>query len=81
MLTYGIGLKQVCDVAVMLRNASLDKKKLVGILRELNMIRFSRVLFGFIDVYIKGVRSFRYGLCMIGICSYCEISSGETAIC
>ena len=58
VLTYGIGLKQVCDVAVMLRNASLDRKKLVGILRELNMIRFSRALFGFIDVYIKGVREF-----------------------
>ncbi len=58
VLTYGIGLKQVCDVAAMLRNASLDQGRLAWILRRLHMVRFSRVLFGFIDVYIKGVREF-----------------------
>lgn len=58
VLTYGIGLKQVCDVAVMLRNASLDGQKLAEILHKLHAVKFSRVLFGFIATYIKGIDHF-----------------------
>ena len=53
-LTYGIGLKQVCDVAVMLHAASLDREKTASLLRRLHAVRFSRLLFGFIDVYLGG---------------------------
>ena len=48
MLTYGIGMKQVCDVAVMLRNAGLDMNLMAGIIRELHMERFCAALFGFL---------------------------------
>lgn len=47
-LTYGIGLKQVCDVAVMLHSCQLDHARLAYILRQLHVEKFSRALFGFI---------------------------------
>lgn len=52
VLTYGIGLKQVCDVAVMLRQAPLDRDELAGILRKLRMVRFCRVLFAFLAKHL-----------------------------
>lgn len=52
ILSYGIGLKQVCDVAVMLRRTNLDTRKLTSILRRLHAERFSRVLFGFISSHL-----------------------------
>lgn len=57
-LTYGIGLKQVCDVAVMLHRAELDKKKVARLLKSLQATRFSRLLFGFIDRYIGGTEEY-----------------------
>lgn len=48
MLTYGVGMKQVCDVAVMLKNADLDMNFMADIIRELNMEKFCAALFGFI---------------------------------
>lgn len=57
-LTYGVGLKQVCDVAVMLHAADLDFKIVRHILRMLHAGTFSRILFGFIDTYIGGVDSY-----------------------
>ena len=53
VLTYGIGLKQVCDVAVMLRQAPLDKERLERLLRQLRLIRFSQVLFAFIETKLS----------------------------
>lgn len=52
VLSYGIGMKQVCDVAVMLRNASVDTAGLKRMLRHLGAWHFSRALFRFIDVYL-----------------------------
>ena len=52
-LTYGVGLKQVCDVAMVLQDKELDSKKVAEILQELRMEKFSRVLFGFITCYIE----------------------------
>lgn len=52
MLSYGIGLKQVCDVAVMLHRAPLDERKLAEVLRRLHLVRFSRALFGFIETHL-----------------------------
>ena len=57
-LTYGIGLKQVCDVAVMLHAASLDRERTAGLLRRLHAVAFSRLLFGFIDVYLGGTERY-----------------------
>lgn len=51
-LTYGVGLKQICDVAMILQDKTLDYKKTVKILHELRMERFCRILFGFIKCYI-----------------------------
>ena len=51
-LSYGIGLKQVCDVAVMLCRAPLDRAKLAEVLRRLHLVTFSRALFGFMDRYL-----------------------------
>ena len=48
ILTYGMGMKQVCDVAVMLRNAELDMDFMAEIIRELHMERFCAALFGFL---------------------------------
>ncbi len=48
ILTYGMGMKQVCDVAVMLRNAELDMEFLSKIIKELHMERFCAALFGFL---------------------------------
>lgn len=55
VLSYGIGLKQVCDVAVMLCHAGLDMTLLESLLRRLGAWRFSRVLFGFVEVYLYGM--------------------------
>lgn len=55
VLSYGIGLKQVCDVAVMLRRANLDITLLESLLRRLGAWRFSRVLFSFVEVYLYGM--------------------------
>ena len=52
-LTYGIGLKQVCDVAVMLKTASLDFEKIRSLVRYLHIERFSRCLFGFIKTHLN----------------------------
>ncbi len=57
-LTYGIGLKQVCDVAVMLHRVQLDPEKVAALLKRLHAERFSRILFGFIANYIKGTEHF-----------------------
>ena len=57
-LTYGIGLKQVCDVAVMLRKASWDKDRVASLLRSLYAEKFSRLLFGFIALHLEGVEDF-----------------------
>ena len=57
-LTYGIGLKQVCDVAVMLRHAELDGKKVAILLKRLHVERFGRILFGFIENYIGGTEAY-----------------------
>lgn len=57
-LTYGIGLKQVCDVAVMLKNGGIDYEKTAGLLRWMHVEKFSRVLFGFIVRHIGGVEEF-----------------------
>lgn len=53
-LTYGIGLKQVCDVAVMLGSRMLDKRKTAWLLKEVQAERFSRILFGFIARNLGG---------------------------
>ena len=57
-LTYGIGLKQVCDVAVMLDSAQLDYGKIAAILKELQMETFSRLLFGFISLHLCPVKDY-----------------------
>lgn len=57
-LTYGIGLKQVCDVVMMLRNARLDREEVARMLHRLRMERFSRTLFGFIDMYLEGCAAY-----------------------
>ena len=57
-LTYGIGLKQVCDVAVMWRRASLDRDRVASLLRSLHAERFSRLLFGFIAIHLGSVEDF-----------------------
>lgn len=48
VITYGIGMKQICDVAVMLRYAELDMDMLCKFIKELNMEKFAAALFGFI---------------------------------
>lgn len=53
-LTYGIGLKQICDIAVMLQNKTLDLQKLKQLLQDVDAEKFCRVLFGFIEVYLGG---------------------------
>ena len=57
-LTYGIGLKQVCDVAVMLQRASLDGYRVANWLRSLHADKFSRLLFGFIALHLGGVEHY-----------------------
>lgn len=54
VLSYGIGLKQVCDVAVMLRRAGVDMALLEQMLRHFGAWRFSRALFRFIEAYLFG---------------------------
>lgn len=58
VLTYGVGLKQICDVAVMLRRASLELGKVASLLHRLHADRFSRLLFGFIAVHLGGVEDY-----------------------
>ena len=58
ILTYGVGLKQICDVAVMLRRASLELGKVASLLHRLHAERFSRLLFGFIAVHLGGVEDY-----------------------
>ena len=48
MLTYGVGMKQICDVAAMLRNAELDMDFMAEVIDRLHMARFCSALFGFI---------------------------------
>ena len=57
-LTYGIGLKQVCDVAVMLDSAQLNFREIADILKSLHAERFSRLLFGFIYVNLHSFVDF-----------------------
>ena len=59
-LTYGIGLKQVCDVTMMLRRAHLNQSKSAYMLERLRLKRFCRVLFGFIDTYLGGAESYPF---------------------
>lgn len=47
-LTYGVGLKQVCDVAMILRNGHMDKNRVRSLIQKLHAATFCRVLFGFI---------------------------------
>lgn len=49
VLSYGIGLKQVCDVAVMIRRAPMDRSRLAAVLRDLHVETFSSILFGLIE--------------------------------
>lgn len=56
-LTYGCGLKQACDIAVMLERAGLDMRRTAALLREAGAARFARALFGFLEARL-GVRSF-----------------------
>ena len=58
ILTYGVGLKQICDVAVMLSRASLDLEKVASLLHRLHAERFSRLLFGFIACHLGGVEHY-----------------------
>lgn len=58
ILTYGVGLKQICDVAVMLSRASLELGKVASLLHRLHAERFSRLLFGFIACYLGGVEDY-----------------------
>lgn len=53
VLSYGIGIKQVCDVAIMLNKSGIDKARLNPILKHLGVLRFSVVLFRFIDTYLS----------------------------
>lgn len=48
-LIYGVGLKQVCDVAVMLRRSELDMAKAARMLRRLRVERFCRPLFALME--------------------------------
>lgn len=57
-LTYGIGLKHVCDVAVMLHNAQLDYHKVAHLLKIFHAKTFSSLLFGFISVYLGGTEQY-----------------------
>ena len=57
-LTYGVGLKQVCDVAVMWQNGGLDMERLSGMLRLFHIEKFTRILFGFIRCYLGGGHGF-----------------------
>lgn len=59
-LTYGIGLKQVCDVAVMLQGASLELDKVASMLRRVHAVKFSRLLFGFMKLHLG--KEIRYPL-------------------
>lgn len=52
-LTYGVGLKQVADIAVMLEMAELDFSVVAKLLRYFHIERFSRYLFGFIYLNLK----------------------------
>jgi hypothetical protein len=56
--TYGIGLKQVCDVAAMLHSAGIDRRKVAEMLRAINAEKFSRHLFGFIEKYLGGTENY-----------------------
>ena len=58
-LLYGIGLKQVCDVAVMLRRGGLDFRLLARLIGDLRLKRFCRALFTFMEQYM-GVREFPF---------------------
>ncbi len=62
VLSYGIGAKQICDVAIMLGKSGVDIPKLKAILNHLGALRFSTVLFRFIDIYLSENVSM-YGLC------------------
>lgn len=53
LLAYGMGMKQVCDVAVMLKNAELDMDFMAEIIRELHMERFCAALFGFLKMCLE----------------------------
>ena len=52
VLSYGIGLKQVCDVAVMARRANVNAQSLAALLRHLGAWRFGKALLSFIDAYL-----------------------------
>ena len=58
ILTYGVGLKQICDVAILLQRASLDLERVASLLRSLHADRFCSLLFGFISVYLGGVEQY-----------------------
>ena len=52
VLSYGTGLKQVCDVAVMVKYADVDLAKLRAILQHLGAWRFGKALLDFVKTYI-----------------------------
>lgn len=57
VLTYGIGLKQFCDVAVMLKNCPMDMEKARRILLTLHAGKFAQAVFGLLEEWL-GVKCF-----------------------
>ena len=45
-------------MAVMLHAAPLDRERTASLLRRLHAVRFSRLLFGFINVYLGGTEQY-----------------------
>lgn len=56
VLSYGTGLKQVCDVAVMVKYADVDLAKLRAILQHLGAWRFGKALLDFVKTYLYDER-------------------------
>lgn len=57
VLTYGIGLKQFCDIAVMLKNCPMNMNKAAQILTTLHIKRFAQAVFGLLESEM-GVKDF-----------------------
>lgn len=60
-LSYGTGLKQVCDVAVMIRYVDVDMEKLKSILQHLGAWRFGKSLLDFVKIYLHDGNENRKG--------------------
>lgn len=59
VLSYGTGLKQVCDVAVMMKYADVNPDRLQALLQHLGAWRFGKALLGFIDTYLHDATASR----------------------